>query len=100
MQFQTDMHDEKLASSLFLNQPGWFWLGTVGFALPEPRRGGLTIAQGKAAEAAALGKKPADRKSFCVRNPGRRFSCPGLFSFHPLHQTEMRIEAANSGQFS
>ena len=28
---------------------------SVWFALPEPRRGGLIIAQGKAAEAAALG---------------------------------------------
>src|SRR5262249_49170267 len=29
------------------------------FAVPEPRRGGLIIAQGKAAEAAALGKWPS-----------------------------------------
>ena len=31
---------------------------SLWFAFPEPRRGGLIIAQGKAAVAAALGKEP------------------------------------------
>ena len=34
------------------------------FAVPEPRRGGLIIAQGKAAEAAALGEAPLHPISF------------------------------------
>ena len=37
---------------------------SVWFAFPEPRRGGLIIAQGKAAEAAALGKPPPQPNSF------------------------------------
>jgi hypothetical protein len=43
----------------------------------------MKIAQGKAAEAAALGKTPPHPASFFVRNPGRRFACPGLLSYHP-----------------
>ena len=35
------------------------------FGLPKPRRGGLEVAQGKAAEAAALGKTPSHPVSFC-----------------------------------
>ena len=70
-----------------LRRPPFMWP-------PEPRRGGMIIAQGKAAEAAALGKshptpplsfpfrfgaprarqtgREKERKSFWVRNPGRR----------------------------
>ena len=60
----------------------------------------MTIAQGKAAEAAALGKEPPrpisfsfwfgapearqtrrkKRTSFCYGNPERRFACPGPLS--------------------
>jgi len=36
----------------------------VWFADPQPRRGGLILAQGKAAEAAALGKEPLHPNSF------------------------------------
>ena len=37
---------------------------SVWFAVPEPRRGGLIIAKGKAAEAAALGKETPHPTSF------------------------------------
>jgi len=40
------------------------WADPFRFAVPEPRRGGLIVAQGKAAEAAALGKKPPHPTSF------------------------------------
>ena len=42
------------------------------FAVPEPRRGGIIVAQGKAVEAAALGKMPPRPPSFWGRNPGWR----------------------------
>src|SRR5207249_4373971 len=73
--------------------------------LRSPARGGMIVAQGKAAAAAALGKgahhptsfffgfgaperaKPEGnkRKSFWIRNPGRRsfLACPGLLSYRP-----------------
>jgi hypothetical protein len=40
-------------------------IGSIAwFAVPEPRRGGLIVAQGKAAEAAALGKETPHPTSF------------------------------------
>ena len=83
--------------------------------LRSPVRGGLITAQGKAAEAAALGKhhpapklscfqsglaplgraKPdwkQERESFCVSSPGRRsfLACPGLLSYRP-YRTSIRL---------
>jgi hypothetical protein len=39
-------------------------VGSNVFALPEPQRGGTKVAQGQAAEAAALGKEPPHPTSF------------------------------------
>jgi hypothetical protein len=49
-------------------RPAW----SVWFAFPEPWRGGLMLAQGKAAEAAALGKRPPNPTSFFPSGWARR----------------------------
>jgi hypothetical protein len=45
---------------------------TDWFASPEPRRGGLIIAQGQASEAAALGKTPPNPTTFFPSGLARR----------------------------
>ncbi len=62
---------------------------SLWFAFPEPRRGGLIIAQGKAAEAAVLGKKSPHPTSFSL--PVWRASGKGhIFTQQPQKYADVR----------